>query len=77
MEEGWWWEMAYWIVDGRRWKMYGGRLLVDGGRWGNLRSGERDRQGDGLTAGAGLASRDPLTKQAMMQTFLGTTLRHL
>ena len=32
----------------------GGRLLVDGGRWGNLRSGERDRQGDGLTAGAGL-----------------------
>ena len=46
--------MAYWIVDGRRWKMYGGRLLVDGGRWGNLRSGERDRQGDGLTAGADL-----------------------
>ena len=46
--------MAYLIVEGRRWKMYGGRLLVDGGRWGNLRSGERDRQGDGLTAGAGL-----------------------
>ena len=54
VEEGWWWEMAYLIVEGRRWKMYGGRLLVDGGRWGNLRSGERDRQGDGLTAGAGL-----------------------
>ena len=43
-----------WIADIRRLKMDGGRLLVEGGRWGNLRSGERDRQGDGLTAGAGL-----------------------
>ena len=31
------------------WKVVGGWW-----RWGNLRSGERDRQGDGLTAGAGL-----------------------